>query len=549
MKTKLFMLLLLSTILLAHDNEKVGEVPQTQEELQITEKEQQYLDKHKKISLCLHPNIFPIDGYEDGKHTGIMSDIYQEISKKLGVEFIPVVSKSYKELDKNIENKNCKLVSVLPTENKREDELIMTKPFFSTYFTLVSNINKSFIRNPVDLKGKKLIVRFKAHREKILDYYPYLDIEVIGNIDVIMHKVLNNKVFAIIAVNESSDYLIDRYGHGRLKINGFISKENLVSGSIGVLKDETLLYEIMQKTLESIPRQKINDIVKEWRLTRYHTEIDYSMIWKIMIFMSIILSIMFYYQRKLKKANKKLAKTVDELRKKDEILTVQSKQAVMGEMISMIAHQWRQPLSNITLQISNLQIKRMIDTSKVDEKEIDVTLNEISNSIIYLSQTIDDFKTYFHPDRKTVMTELHLLLKKVVNFALPKTKGEKITITVLESENFFVNIHVNELIQVILNILNNAIDAFTSLDKDDKQIKLYIKPKASTVAIYIEDNANGIEAKNIPKLFEPYFSTKGKNGTGLGLYMSQMIIQKQFQGDIFVKSSKNGSIFIVEIPK
>ncbi len=549
MKIKLLILLLLSTLLFAHNTEQVGEMYITHEELHLTDEEHEYLSLNKTIPLCLHPNIFPIDGFEDGKHTGIMSDIYLEISKILGVEFVPIVSKGYIELNNNIKNKNCKLVSVLPTKNKRENKLNMTQPFFTTYFTLVSNVNKSFIRNPADLKGKKLIVRFKAHKDKILDQYPYLDIEVFSDIDIIMYKVLNNKVFAVITVNESSDYLIDRYGRGRLKINGFISKENLVSGSIGVLKGETVLYSIMQKVLSSIPKQKISDIIKEWRLTRYHTETDYSIVWKIMVFMSIILGIMWYYQSKLKRANKELAKTVDELRTKDEILTVQSKQAVMGEMISMIAHQWRQPLSNITLQISNLQIKRMIDEKEIDEKEIDITLSEISDSIIYLSQTIDDFKTYFHPDRKTVNIELHELLQKVVNFALPRVKGKKIEIIILESNNLFVDIHVNELIQVILNILNNAIDALTQLQKDDKQIKLYLKSKGDKVAIYIEDNANGIESENISKLFEPYFSTKGKNGTGLGLYMSQMIIQKQLAGDIFVRTSKNGSIFIIEIPK
>ena len=342
----------------------------------------------------------------------------------------------------------------------------------------------------------------------------------------------------------SQDMLI----HFIARENGFLEKESTIDGGVAVIKDEPILATIIQKSLDDIPTQKIDTIIKEWRLTRYHKSIDYSLVWKILIVVTILVSIMAYYQRKLKIANRELASTIEELTQKDEILSVQSKQAVMGEMISMIAHQWRQPLSTITLQISNLQVKKMMGED-VDEKTMDDTLGQISDSIIYLSETIDDFQTYFHPDKKAIEIEIHEFLQKVVNFIIPRVKPSKIALTIEHTTSINVLIYMNELMQVMLNILNNAIDAFDGLDRDEKYIKIYIKYRDERVYIYVEDNASGIPDNVLERLFEPYFSTKGKNGTGLGLYMSQMIMQKQFGGDIVVETSTKGSRFIIDIPK
>ncbi|MCF6310415.1 MAG: HAMP domain-containing histidine kinase [Sulfurimonas sp.] len=244
----------------------------------------------------------------------------------------------------------------------------------------------------------------------------------------------------------------------------------------------------------------------------------------------------------------KVQDKIEELIQKDKILTVQSKQAVMGEMISMIAHQWRQPLSTITLQISNLQLKSLLG-QRVTQEEVDDALSRISDTIMYLSDTVDDFQTYFHQDKEIVEVEIHELLQKAVNFTLSRVKDREIDTFVLKDGDIYIKTYINELIQVVLNILNNAIDAHNETNFKDPFIKLSVKEVGDNIWIYVEDNAGGIEEENLPKLFEPYFSTKGKNGTGLGLYMSNMIIQKQFNGEISVKVSKNFTTFIIKVPK
>ncbi|QSZ42461.1 GHKL domain-containing protein [Sulfurimonas aquatica] len=271
-------------------------------------------------------------------------------------------------------------------------------------------------------------------------------------------------------------------------------------------------------------------------------------------FVLVIISlIIYFYQHKMQegqglilKQQKQLQDTIDELSSKDKLLTLQSKQAVMGEMISMIAHQWRQPLSTVTLSISNLQLKRMLD-KEFNEDELDNALVQINDTVVYLSETIDDFQTYFNPNKELSQITTQELLQKVMS--LIQGRINTIEIVLKDDTNEMVTIYVNELIQVVLNIVNNAIDALKEVDRSDAKIIIEVLSDNDYIKFIVKDNANGISSENIDRIFEPYFSTKGKNGTGLGLYMSQMIMQKQFNSKIDVQSSEKGTSFIIRVPK
>lgn len=254
----------------------------------------------------------------------------------------------------------------------------------------------------------------------------------------------------------------------------------------------------------------------------------------------------------LRELNRSLEKKVqdkaDELIQKERLLSVQSKQAIMGEMISMIAHQWRQPLSTVTLQISNLQLRRLLG-EEVDCDVIDKTLSEISDTIIYLSNTIDDFQKYFRPDKESHSVEIYELIQKAVNFILTRLQHSRIEVLVEKKDRIMITTYENELIQVLMILLNNAVDALEATHRKESKISVYVEDSDNRILIFIRDNAGGISDDNLPYIFEPYFSTKAKNGTGLGLYMSQVIVEKQFDGKISVETSSNGTTFIVEILK
>ena len=265
--------------------------------------------------------------------------------------------------------------------------------------------------------------------------------------------------------------------------------------------------------------------------------------------------VVYFYHLKMQEAraliysqSKMLKQKIAELTKKDKIMTVQSRQAVMGEMISMIAHQWRQPLSSVTLSISNLQVKRLLG-EKCSDKEIDTTLENISNTVVYLSDTINDFQTYFHPKKEPSHICVDEIIERAVNFTMPRIQEHQIVLNFLKSEYEEINTYTNELIQVLLNILNNAIDQLMEQKIPQPFINIYLQEDAKCVTIAIHDNAGGISQEHIDSIFDPYFSTKGKNGTGLGLYMSQMIMQKQFGTSIEVVSKNSETTFKVHVPK
>ena len=236
-----------------------------------------------------------------------------------------------------------------------------------------------------------------------------------------------------------------------------------------------------------------------------------------------------------------------ELVAKDAMILAQSRQAAMGEMISMIAHQWRQPLSTITLQISNLKIKSMLGEQSIDQTNH--ALEHISDTIIYLSETIDDFQSFFKPNKKEEIKNICELVERGTNFALPRLKVADIELHYSCHKKIPILTYPNEFAQVVINLINNAIDALLENKIGDPNIYVDIHESKEHIEVSIEDNAGGIEEEIINRIFEPYFSTKGKNGTGLGLYMSKMIIEKELQGTLEIVNTKRGACFSIKIPR
>ena len=238
---------------------------------------------------------------------------------------------------------------------------------------------------------------------------------------------------------------------------------------------------------------------------------------------------------------------LSELKKNEKILLEQSKLAAMGEMVSIIAHQWRQPLSAIGSIITRLKLKynlKDIDLNTYDEK-----LTQINNYIQYMSNTIDHFRDFLIKDSKKDLIKLEQIVNNTYSLIQNSFDliGIKVIINPSESlENIYL--YKNDLIQVILNILNNAKDALVLNNISNPQITIKFSQIDAFQIIEIEDNAGGIDLNIIEKIFNPYFSSKEKkNGTGLGLYICKIIVEKHLNGEISVKNTKNGALFSIKI--
>lgn len=246
-----------------------------------------------------------------------------------------------------------------------------------------------------------------------------------------------------------------------------------------------------------------------------------------------------YISRLLKKEfiryKKEVLQHIENNRKKDIILAQQSKMAAMGEMLQNIAHQWRQPLSLISTLSTGVKLNK--EYGLLNEDNLIDSMDRINDSTKYLSQTIEDFRDFFMPNKKRMVFNLNAVIKKSIK--LLELQFIQKNIEVLTTlDNIEVYGYENELIQVIINICNNSKDELikSSLDRKLILIRSYVKDKK--VFITIKDNAGGIRENIIDRIFEPYFTTKHKSlGTGIGLYMSQQIIVKHMKGSIDVKNT------------
>jgi signal transduction histidine kinase len=276
----------------------------------------------------------------------------------------------------------------------------------------------------------------------------------------------------------------------------------------------------------------------------------------VLLFVVVVLGLFLLFERKrsammqkqseeIKTFNetlqKKVALEVAKNREKDKQILQQKRLAQMGEMIDMIAHQWRQPLGAIGAISSTMRIKA--NANHLD-REIAVELSDkIADITQYLSQTIDDFSDFFKETKTKEETTYNMLIESVLQIIGTSLENKNIkVITQLQSDMVFYT-YVNELKQVLLNLVKNAEDVLLQRKVEEPWIKI----SAHENVLEISDNGGGIFEENMDKIFDPYFSTKSFSGTGIGLYMSKTIVEEHCGGKLNVRNDIYGAIFRIEL--
>ena len=245
---------------------------------------------------------------------------------------------------------------------------------------------------------------------------------------------------------------------------------------------------------------------------------------------------------------KRIEEEISKNTKQQIMLMHQSKLVQMGEMIENIAHQWRQPLAQINSSV--LLIDMILNKNKFIDNTVENKLEEIESITTYMSKTIDDFKNFFDPNKQKNRFKIKNAIEKSFDILKGLTKLHHIKVIIDIEKDLECDGYLEELQQVILIILNNAIDALIINKISSPEITFKAYTKETEIIISIEDNALGIKDKYLNKIFEPYFTTKLKTqGTGIGLYMAKMIIESGLEGNLSVKNTLNGSCFTIQIPK
>jgi signal transduction histidine kinase len=284
------------------------------------------------------------------------------------------------------------------------------------------------------------------------------------------------------------------------------------------------------------------ELYKEWIVTFI----------AVMAVILIFLVVLAFKNRKLKQYNEKIRelnqsleyrvqKAVEEISKKDQILAHQARLAAMGEMIGAIAHQWRQPLN--TLAINLQMLPEYVEENGCEEEVLEEFVEKNMKTIFFMSSTIDDFRNFFKDDNKKRFFNVKSALEDTLKLINEQLKSKNIKVAI-NGGDFMIYGSKTQFQQVLLNLISNAKDAIEENGTQEGRIEIIIDKENKT--IFIKDNGGGIDEKIMYKIFDPYFTTKEVKGSGIGLYMSKTIIEKYFNGKLEASNEKNGAVFTIK---
>lgn len=535
------------------------------EKLFFKPEEMEYITKTDQLTYCFSPEWRPYDYLENGEHKGILSDHLKTLERKIGIQFIPYISKNLGELLENAKEGKCQFVSGLIHTKEREAFLDFTTPYFYISNVLVAKADQSFVNNIEELAGKSIgIVKNSVIGKQIKALYPAIDFVYADTSKELESLLKKENVYAIVTQLELSTIMIKENGHNYKVI---AKLDETIPVSLATNKKAPILKPIFQRALDAISVAESNEISRRWNSVTIKEEFDSSKLWRIIIVFSVLFLFVLYWvlllnreiqkrkktEQELERLNDSLQKRIDDeveiSRQKDQLMLMQAKNAAMGEMISAIAHQWRQPLNALSLVIQN--IKRMHEKGRLSDENIEMTTVKGRRLVMQMSHTIDEFRSFFKPDKKVVEYVLKEEVLKALELISPLLKHNLIYAELTESTDMVLRGYPNELSQCLLNIIQNAKDAIVEKNHDGKRwIKVALREDEFSGVIEISDNGGGIDEEILPKVFDPYFTTKTfAQGTGIGLYMTKTIIEGHMKGKIEVINENEGAKFRISLPK
>ncbi len=255
-----------------------------------------------------------------------------------------------------------------------------------------------------------------------------------------------------------------------------------------------------------------------------------------------------YLEEQTKELEEKVKQEVEKNKEKDKLIFQQNKMAALGEMLGNISHQWRQPLMEISSLFLPIEAKLHMDIS-LEKEELLESINKLNEITKYMSNTIDDFRDFFATDKEKIEFKLIEQINSTINIISGGLKAYNIRLDIIIQKNPTLIGYKNEYSQVLINIINNAKDILVQREIKNPYIKISIYEKKDNIITTIEDNGGGIKVEPIDKIFEPFFTYQKINGSGLGLFMSKLIIQNNMNGKLEAKNSTDGAFFKITIPK
>jgi len=506
----------------------------------LTKEEVAYLHEKRVITMCIDPDWEPIEFAEIRKKyitKGISTDTMNIIGEDLNITFKGIFTHNWSESQRYLKEKKCDILPAASRTKEREKYARFTYPYLDYKLAIITKSDQGFVSNLIDIIDKP-IARKKGSAliSQLQKLYPAVNIIEVEDPLESFEMVANGTAFSTISTLPVASHYINKYNLESIGIAGYTNMRLRLS--IAVRDDDPLLLSILDKALATIPQEQHKLIYDRWVGRQVTQSFNYGYLFYALAVLLIIGLLILYRQYILKQANKGLASAVksktEENLKQQQLLQEQSKLAAMGEMIGAIAHQWRQPLNALGLSIQNLEYD--FSDGRVDEVFIKQYVKKNKETIGFMSQTIDDFRNFFRVDKIKEDFGVKKAIEETISMQEASLKKHYIEVKIM-GDDFDVHGFRSEFQQVILNIITNAAYALKKQLNQNPTIEIVLEEHSITV----HDNATGVPEEICDRIFEPYFTTKEQGeGTGIGLYMSKIIIEENMGGTLSVTNQKKG---------
>ncbi len=522
----------------------------------LTPKEHAYLKGKKRLRICYPSSQLPIASEGKTGPEGIAIDAVQTVVHRLKTNIVFVPTDSEAESWRFLQEKHCDLVASATQTYAHNTSVLFTKPYLSFTNIIVTRKEKPAITAPKQLLDKTYATWQQSSAA--------MEAKGPKNSSKILRT--KNAYSALKAVQDGVAYytiipqfVFDYYRHREhcrdLTAAGYLPTRGHLRMAVHTSAPE--LLGILNKVVQVIPKEAFRAISDKWVQSTIIHKTDYAALWKALGgFFLVVGIILLAYRRqtKLKQRIEELNNTLESriaeaLKKNKEqemMMLHQDRLARMGEIIAMIAHQWRQPLNNLAL-VNQLLLSQYAKGT-LDDTAIDYFKENSKKQIDQMSETIDDFRNFYKIEKEKSLFCVRDVIQELIarSKIVYREAGVQVTYEAEGCPEFFG--YPNELRHAVQNIMCNARDVLVEKAIEHKRIDVRVSQSDHGVTIRIRDNAGGMSEEIKGKIFEPYFSTKdSKNGTGLGLYMANVIVAEHMQSTITVHTDASSTEFVIHL--
>ncbi len=528
----------------------------------LTPQEELWIKNHPTINYVGDPNWLPFEAFDQhNEYVGIVSDLLKLIEKRSNLHFNILHTSSWEESIKLMNSGEAMMISQSKDSNKATP-FLFTQSYYKNPIVMVMERESTYVTSLYDIKDKSIaIIKSQAYYNKIQTQYPSIDFINVNSIEEGLERVSTGQSDVFIHTLAQTSYKIAQMQVNNLRIVGRTEFNTRLG--FGIAAQNPMLVTILNKIIMSIEPNEAQEILSKWIRQKYVEQANYTPYLLGLSVLLLFLLLVTLYNRRLrhevtarKKAErelqelnktleKRITQEINERKAQDKVLEQQSRSAALGEMMDAVAHQWKQPLNALTMygDLLNSDFKEGL----VTQEYIDEMLGDIYFQIDHMTTTLNEFRTFFRPNQKLKKVNLHECIESVLLLLKDELLKNNITVELKFDKDIHLTIVETEFKHVILNIINNAKDAFNDNNITNRYIKITAMYSDDFIAISLCDNAGGIPKNIIQSIFKPNVTTKAEGkGTGIGLYMSARIIEKS-HGYISAYNYSGGACFSIEL--